>query len=219
MNKSHNANNVWTSRLQAGPIGGILLFCWNRDIEWAGNQALWGHRKTRHGGTGSAWEKYMGRSPRMESFSPWCLFSGEFLHFYQRLMWPAHVCTVHQCMPAHQAAGSGSVSPPQFSPISVFVGLGSALLWGTHGLVEVLTWETHEWRMQKAFSCFLFPPTYHTCYYNFLTKTAVGSVHLFHKNKSGSGQTPNCIPLQDPRTEIGSCHWVGIQIPILYTNS
>lgn len=177
-----------------------LSCCWNRAIVWAGNQTLWGHRMTRNGGTGSS-------HLEMESFNPWCLVSGEFLYFYQRLIWPAHVSTAHQCMPGHQAAGSGSVLPPQFSHVPVFVGLGREFspAAGSHGVVEVLTRETHEWRLQKAtFSCFLgsvHPLTVAcesqvlSCYYSFLTMKAVGSVHLFHKNKSGSGWTPNCIPL------------------------
>lgn len=59
-----------------------------------------------------------------QCLNPWCLVSGEFLHFYQRLMRPAYVCTAHQCMPGQQAARSGSVLPPQFSHIPRFVGLG-----------------------------------------------------------------------------------------------
>lgn len=158
----------------------------------------------------------------MESFNPRCVVSGEVLHFYQRLMWPAYICTAHQHRPGHQAAGSGSVSPPQFSPIPVFVGLGRECppASGSHGWVKFSPGR-HEWRLLKAaFSCFLGMDESQllSCYYYFLTMTAVGSLHLFHKNKSGSGSTPNCIPSQNPRTEINSCHGVGIQTPFLYIN-
>lgn len=101
-----------------------LSCCWNRATVWAGNQALWGHG--RQGMEEQALLKYMGKSPRMESFNPWYLVSGEFLHFYQRLMWPAYVCTAHQCMPG-QAAGQVLFCPLSSHPCVCWAGQSAHL--------------------------------------------------------------------------------------------
>lgn len=109
---------------------------------------------------------------------------------------------------------------PQFSHIPVFVGLGRECPPASgHGVVEVLSWTHVSGGCRRQLSPASWEVEEISCYCYFLTMTAVGSVHLFHDNKFGSGSTPNCILSQDPRTEISSCYWVGIQIPFLYNNS
>lgn len=114
---------------------------------------------------------------------------------------PCVTCLCLHSSPVHARAPScrsGSVLIPQFSHIPVYAGLGrecspaSATGWlkfsprrcmsgGCRRQLSPASWEVSTHSTAACESQVL------SCYYSFLTMTAVGSLHLFHKNKSASG--------------------------------
>lgn len=110
--------SVHSGRLQGSLGGEISSCCCERGIAWAGNQASWGHGKVRHGGTGSTWVIRVVLIHGAWSQDIFYILTSDYF------MWNACVCAVHQWMPGHQAAGSGSVLIPQFSHIPVVLCVG-----------------------------------------------------------------------------------------------